>query len=232
MNTFLSRKLLFLVLSSLLLTQLSACFPLVAGAALVGGVVVASDRRSVGAQAEDQALEMKVSQSIGSKISKAAHINVTSYNRIVLLTGEVPSTAEQSQLVALANLVPNIREVHNEVIVGPASSLGQRSQDTVLTTKVKSGLIDQRGIKADTIKVVSEQGIVYLMGLVTTEEANIAQQRTATVPGVIRVVSLLEIISKEELLRLQPPPPPPPPSLPPTKFNIGDKDYNQQSQSN
>ena len=151
-------------------SSLSACVPLVIGGAAVGGAFVATDRRTSGAQLEDEGIELRANNRIGQSLSENAHVNVTSYNRQVLLTGEVPTTADQQKLQDLVLKVENVRSVVNEVGVLGASSLTQRSSDTLITGKVKATLVDAKDVQSNTFKVITERGVVYLMGRVSLRE--------------------------------------------------------------
>jgi len=185
--------------------SLSACAPLLVGSA-VGGALVATDRRTSGTLLEDQTIELKAANRIRDAIGNQAHVNVTSYNRHVLLSGEVPDDRTRDTAAAAARQVENVVNVMNELIVAPNSSLSTRSSDVVLAGKVKATLIDARDLMANAFKVVVERGEVYLMGVVTEREANRAAELTATISGVRRVVKAFQIISEDELARRLPPP--------------------------
>ncbi|PPE71123.1 BON domain-containing protein [Caldimonas thermodepolymerans] len=183
---------------------LSACAPLVVGGAMVGGVMVALDRRTSGAQVEDQAIELKAINRIKEVAGDRVHVNATSFNRMVLLTGEVP-TEEDKQAIELAvSRIENVRSIVNELAVMEKSSLASRSSDVILAGKVKATLVDARDIQANAFKVVTERGIVYLMGIVTEREANRASDLARSVSGVRKVVRVFEIVSEEELARILP----------------------------
>lgn len=183
-------------------TALPGCAPLLVGGAMVGGAMVAVDRRTAGAQFEDQAIELKASNRIRA-LRPNAHVNVTSYNRMVLLTGEVMAEADRALVQAEAEKVENVRSVVNEVAVMGPSSLTARGNDGVLSTKVKATLVDAADMKATAVKVVTERGTVYLMGRVTEREAARAAQLASHVSGVQKVVRVFEILTDEELARLQ-----------------------------
>ena len=183
-------------------SSLSACVPLVIGGAAVGGAFVATDRRTSGAQLEDEGIELRANNRIGQSMSENAHINVTSYNRQVLLTGEVPTAADQQKLQDLVLKVENVRSVVNEVGVLGASSLTQRSSDTLVTGKVKATLVDAKDVQSNTFKVITERGVVYLMGRVSLREANRATELARSVSGVQKVVRVFDILSEEELKSL------------------------------
>ncbi len=190
---------------------LGACVPLVplvVGGAVVGGTLVATDRRTSGAQLEDEGIELRGGARLRESLGERAHVNVTSYNRQVLLTGEVP-TAQDKQLVeqTIAK-VENVKTVVNELAVLGNSTLGQRSSDSLVTGKVKAGFVDAKDLYANAFKVVTERGTTYLMGRVTQREADRATEVARGIAGVQRLVRVLEIISEDELKRLLPAPPP------------------------
>jgi len=194
-----------IVLSALaavaLATSLSACAPLVFGGAAVGALV-AMDRRTSGAQLEDEGIEMRASNTIKTALGERVHVNITSYNRQVLLTGEVPDAGHRQTVEDLVTKVENVRGVVNELVVAPASTLGQRSTDALTTTRVRAALVDARDLSAPAFKVVTERGTVYLMGRVTQREADRATQVVRNVGSVQKVVRIFEIISEAELARI------------------------------
>ncbi|MCW5609513.1 MAG: BON domain-containing protein [Rubrivivax sp.] len=181
--------------------MLAGCAPLLVGTAVVGTGLVVSDRRTTGTQLEDQSIELKAA----SRIRDAAtlgRVSATSYNRIVLLTGEVPGEAEKAAAERAVRAVENVQGVVNELAVMPNTTLGQRSNDTVLGTKVKASFVDTKDLQANAFKVVADRGIVYLMGRVTEREAHRATEIARSVAGVQKVVRVLEIISEDELQRI------------------------------
>ena len=196
--------------ATLLSGALTACVPLLLGGAAAGGSLVATDRRTSGAQLEDEGIELRAGSRLRSGVGDRAHINVTSYNRQVLLTGEVP-TAQDKQLVEqIVSRVENVSTVVNELGVMGNSSLMQRSSDTLVTGRVKSMLIDAADLYANSFKVVTERDTTYLMGRVTQREADRGTEIVRSTPGVQKVVRIFEIISQEELARLLPQPAKPP----------------------
>lgn len=200
-----SRFLLTLVAAGSLTLALSACAPLIIGGAMVGGGMVAIDRRTSGAQLEDEGIELRANSRLGDALGDKAHINITSYNRQVLLTGEVASEKDKQTAETVVSKVDNVRAVVNELAVLGSSSLSQRSNDSLVTGKVKATLVDAKDISASAFKVTTERGVVYLMGRVTQREANRATDVVRTVSGVQRVVRVLEVITEQELQNLQPP---------------------------
>ncbi len=183
-----------LSLLACLLAVLPGCVPLIAATGIGVGVMVVEDRRSAGTQLEDQTIETKASGRIQDKHGDRAHVSVTSYNRWVLLTGEVPSDEIRQDVTSLVLAVPNVRNVANEISIAGVTSFGSRSNDSILTTKVKSRLVSAKGVSANNVKVVTENGVVYLMGLVTRKEAEAATDTTATTAGVQRVVKVFEYL--------------------------------------
>jgi osmotically-inducible protein OsmY len=171
---------------------LSGCVPIVIGAAAAGTALVVADRRSVGAQADDEAIELKISSNVGSTFGDRVHVSVTSYNGIVLLTGEVPTQELRSQIEQIARTTPKVRRVDDELTVGAVTSIGARSNDAYITSKVKARLVETNKVPANLVKVVTERQVVYLMGIVSHAEGDAAAQIAATTSGVIRVVKLFE----------------------------------------
>ena len=187
--------------------SLSACVPLVVGGAVVGTLVVI-DRRTSGTQLEDEGIEFRASNRIKEVIGDKGHVNVTSYNRQVLLTGEVP-TAKDRELVEKAVAgVDNVRSVVDELAVMPNSTLTQRSNDTLITGKVKASFVDAKDISLNAFKIVTERNTVFLMGRVTPREVARATEIARGVGGVEKVVRVFEIISEDELARYQAKPAP------------------------
>jgi osmotically-inducible protein OsmY len=174
----------------------------VAGGAIAGGAVLATDRRSVGAQVDDQSIELRAAAAIASAIGERGNVSATSYNRVVLLTGQVPAEADRGKVEAAVAQVANVRAVVNEVAVMPNSSLGQKTNDSIATSKVKAAFFDAKGVPASAIKVVTERDVVYLMGRVTEAEANAAANTARSVSGVTKVVKVFEIITPAELAAL------------------------------
>jgi osmotically-inducible protein OsmY len=191
------------VAAATLATSLTACFPLVVGGA-VGGTMVALDRRTSGAQLEDEGIELRAAGRVRDAFGNRVHVNATSYNRQVLLTGEVSTEQEKQQVEEVISKVENVRGVVNELAVMPVTALTERSVDALVTGKVKATLVDARDVYASAFKVVTERGTVYLLGRVTQREADRVTELTRTVGGVKRVVRVLEIITEEELQRLLP----------------------------
>ena len=186
---------------------LSACAPLIVGGAVVGSVM-AVDRRTTGTQIEDEGIELRAANRIRETLGDRVHVNVTSYNRQALLTGEVPNAQDRQTVEQIVSQVENTRSVVNDLAVAPNSSLGQRSTDTFITGKVRASLVDAQDISANSFKVVTERNIVYLMGRVSQREANRATEIARGVSDVRKVVRVFEIVSEEELRRIAPQPAP------------------------
>ena len=184
---------------------LSGCAPLVVGGAVMTGVV-AVDRRTTGTQIEDEAIELKVASAIHKELGERVHLNVTSYNRRALLTGEVRSEADRARATLLAQSQENVKDVVNDLVVGSPSSLTQRTKDTVITGQIKAAFLDAKDLQSNAVKVITERGVVYLMGRVTSREAQRATDIARGIGGVAKVVRVFEDISEEELKRLSQPP--------------------------
>lgn len=181
--------------------MLSGCFPVVA-AGVGTAALAAIDRRTTGAQVEDEGIELRAANQISQRLGDKAHINVTSFNRIVLLTGEVHDEAARSQLEVIVSGLQNVKGVSNEAVVGMISSLTDRSNDALITSKVKARFVDASRFNAVHVKVVTEASVVYLMGLVTRTEADAAKQIASTTSGVKRVVAVFDIITDAQAREL------------------------------
>ena len=206
MKPLLTHRLGLLALTATLLTgTLSACVPLVMGGAVVTGMAMV-DRRSSGAQLDDEAIELRTSNRMLQAFGERVHINATSYNRQLLLTGEVPTEQDKQLAEKVVSGVENVRNVVNELAVLGNSTLSQRSSDALVTSRVKANLIDAKDLFANAFKVTTERGTVYLMGRVTQREANRATEVVSETSGVLRVVRILEIISEDELTHMLPAP--------------------------
>jgi osmotically-inducible protein OsmY len=191
------------VLCAALLSQLSGCVAVFAGAA-VSGALASADRRTIGTQTEDEGIEVKAATRLPGIVGDAGHVNVTSYNRKVLVTGEVRDAAMKRAVADEVRSISNVETVMDELEISGASSYTSRSSDTLITSKVKLSLADKKTVKATSFKVVTERGTVYLMGLVTQREGNIAAQVAQGVSGVMRVVKMFEYISEEDQRAMEP----------------------------
>ena len=186
------RTAIALLLAALPLMQ--GCTAAVVAGAAVGGIMVASDRRTVGTITEDEGIELKASGRIGERYKDSAHVNVTSYNRMVLLTGEVPDAAARTEVERIARGVENVRGVYNETIVAGTSSFTARSNDSIITSKVKGRFLDAGKFNAVHVKVVTENSVVFLLGLVKKQEAADATELARTTSGVQKVVRVFEYL--------------------------------------
>jgi len=170
----------------------TGCAPLVVGA-IGTGALVAADRRSTGAVVDDEGIELKV-RNASLRYGSDLHLSVTSYNGVVLLSGEAPSQDVINDLVNFARTTARVRKVENEMTVGPVASLGSRSNDTLITSKVKARFVEANRFAPVHVKVVTERGVVYLFGLVSRDEAQAATEIAAATSGVQRVVRLFEYV--------------------------------------
>ncbi len=206
--TYPTRRLLtLLTVTAVMSGSLTACFPVLMGGAVMTGFV-ATDRRTSGAQLEDEGIELRAASRIQDNLGERVHVNVTSYNRRVLLTGEVPTAQDRQLVEQVASRVENVQSVVNELAVLGNSTLSQRSSDTLVTGRVKAGFVDAKDLFANAYKVVTERGIVYLMGRVTQREADRATDIARSTSGVQKVVRVFEIISEDELRNTLPQPAP------------------------
>lgn len=206
MNFSLRRTGTLLVLLGGTLGALTACFPLVMGGAVVTGIV-ATDRRTAGTVVEDEGIELRAASRIRENLGERGHVNVTSYNRQVLLTGEVASAQDKQLVEQIVGGVDAVRHVVNEIGVMGNSTLTQRSSDSLVTGRVKAGLVDAKDLFTNAFKITTERGTVYVMGRVTARESARATDIISGTTGVQRVVRILEIISEDELARLSSAPP-------------------------
>jgi osmotically-inducible protein OsmY len=187
------------VVVSLAAASLSACIPLMVGGA-AGGALMAADRRTSGAQLEDEGIELRASSRVrNTPVAERAHVNITSYNRQVLITGEAPNAQDKQLVEQIVKSVDNISSVVNELQIGFISSLSTRSNDALISGRVKAGILDSRDLFLKAFKVFTESGTVYLMGRVTQREADRATEVARSIPGVQKVVRVFEIISEDEL---------------------------------
>ncbi len=185
-------------------TALTGCAALLVGGAMVGGSLLVTDRRTSGAQIEDQAIEMKSKTRVREILGDRGHVSVTSYNRLVLISGEVPTEADKAAIEQSVAKVDGVRSTVNELAPMTATSLSNRSNDALVTSKVKATLLDAGDISANAFKVVTERGTVYLMGRVTEREAERASELTRSIGGVQKVVRVLEVVSEAELAEIDP----------------------------
>jgi osmotically-inducible protein OsmY len=207
MKLTMNRTACTLLAAAALAAGLSACAPLVVGGAVMGGMM-ATDRRTTGTQVEDEGIELRAVNRIREALGDRAHVNVTSFNRQVLLTGEVPTAQDRATVDQIVAGVNNVRSVVNDLAVMPSTSLGQRSNDVLITGKVRASFVDAKDVFASAYKVVTERNVVYLMGLVTPREATRATEIARGVGGVSKVVRVFEMITEDDLRRASTQPPP------------------------
>ncbi|MGQ0650776.1 MAG: BON domain-containing protein [Betaproteobacteria bacterium] len=189
----------------LLAVPLAGCAPVLLGAAAGGAYASFEDRRSAGVQIDDEGIELRVGNRISDRFGDRVHVSVTSFNRSVLLTGEVPDAQAREEVERIARAVPGVQGVANELELAGASSLGARTNDAFITSKVKARFLDARKFNPVHVKVVTEAGVVYLLGVVTEQEANEAAELARTMSGVRKVVKIFEICrSSDEVCRPRP----------------------------
>jgi osmotically-inducible protein OsmY len=193
MHAFTKTSLGTLILAVALSTQLTACVPVIVGGAAVGGSM-AADRRTSGTYIEDQAIELKASKAIADSLKEKVHANVTSFNRQLLITGEVSDEANKKKAESLVKPIENVLSIHNYLAIGANSSLSNRTNDAYITSKVKANFIKENKFSANYVKVVTESGSVYLLGLVTHKEADDAVEIARNIGGVKTVVKVFEYI--------------------------------------
>jgi len=175
--------------------SLSGCVPVVVAGSVAAGAAIATDRRTTGAQLDDEVIEDKTVLALQERFKgDAFHVNVTSYNGVVLLTGEVPAESAKADIEQLVRATPKVRAIQDELAVGTATDLGSRSNDTLITSKVKARFVETNKFQINHVKVVTERGTVYLMGVVTHEEGQAAGEIASTTDGVQRVVKVFEYI--------------------------------------
>jgi len=183
------------LLAAVALSQ-NACVPLIVAGGVAAGASVATDRRTTGAQLDDEVIEDKNALAINERFKGGdVHVNVTSYNGIVLLTGEVPTDAARADIEQMVRSTPKVRAVQNELVVGPVTDLQSRSNDTLITSKVKARFVEAAKFQINYVKVVTEHGVVYLMGVVRRGEGDDAAELARTTSGVQRVVKVFEYIN-------------------------------------
>ena len=182
-----------LLMAAVIATQLTACFPVVVGGAAAGGLM-AADRRTAGAYVDDEAIEIKAERNIDDELGDKIHVNVTSYNRNVLITGEAIDEATKAKAESIAKSVANVRGVTNELAIAAASSRMERNNDAYITTKVKARMLTEHRFPVNYVKVVTEDSVVYLMGIVTHKEADDAVEIARGTDGVQKVVKVFEYL--------------------------------------
>lgn len=201
MKMQLRRQTLSLLLGAVGATALSGCFPLVAGG-MAGGAMVIADRRNPGTQAIDRGIQLEAESFLIKNYGDNVHVNVTVFNRRVLLTGETRTDALKLEVANKVKAMKNVADVYNELVAAPLSALSARANDTYLTTRIKGSMIAQEGVPSNSMRVVTEASKVYLMGIVTEAEAERAVNIARGVPGVKQVTKVFDLISEADKRRL------------------------------
>jgi osmotically-inducible protein OsmY len=201
LSSNLLRAMRTLALAAAAAGTLGGCAAVAIGAA-AGAALVVVDRRTAGVQLEDQNIELKSLTRVREVLGDRGHVNVTSYNRMALITGEVPTEGDRTAVEQAIARIENVRSTVNDLAVMGPSSLGARSNDTILTSKVKATYVDAKDLEATAVKVVTERGTVYLMGRVTEREASRAVELARSISGVQKVVRVFEIVTEAELATL------------------------------
>lgn len=183
------------------LTAAQGCIPVIVGGT-GAAVAMATDRRSSGTYVEDEGIEWKASNRINERLGDKVHVNATSFNRKLLLTGEAFNEASREEAGRIAAAVENVKEVVNDLRIAPTSTLSARGNDSYISSKVKARFVDQKDFRIQQVKVTTEAGTVFLMGLVTEKEGNAATEVARTTNGVQKVVRVFEYISEDEARRL------------------------------
>ncbi len=200
-HVFFKRLVGAVALTGLLGGALTACIPLVIGGAAAGGALVATDRRTSGAQLEDEGIELRANSRIRSSVGDSTHVNVTSYNRQALITGEAPNEQQKQLVEQIVKSVDNVGSVVNEMTIGFVSSLSRRSQDALISGRIKASILDSKDLFLNAFKVFTENGTVYLMGRVTQREADRVTSIARSTSGVSKVIRVFEIVTEDELVR-------------------------------
>ncbi len=192
-----------LVVAALAASALPACAPLVIGGIVAGTAIVATDRRTTGAQVDDTTIQLRLGNELGTAFNnqKDVHISINSFERKVLLTGEVPTEEAKAKAGDIAARSQNVRMVVNELAVAPVSSMGQRTDDTTLGAKVRAQFVNTTEIPFNAVGIVTERGVVYLMGFVTEKEGEIAAYVASRVSGVKQVVKVFDYGTPEDVQR-------------------------------
>lgn len=176
-----------------ILGALQGCFPVIA-AGVGTGALMANDRRTTGAYIEDESIENKAASQISTKYKNTSHVNVTSFNRHALVTGEAPNEETKAGITQIVTDVPNVKAVSNELVVSGLTGITSRGSDSLITGDVKLRFLNNKVFQADHVKVITENGTVFLMGLVYRKEAEAATEIASTTSGVRRVVKVFEYL--------------------------------------
>jgi osmotically-inducible protein OsmY len=197
----LRRPLALFALCGMTAMTLQGCIEMAVGTAVMG-TIAATDRRTFGAQTEDKAIAVKGENRVGNLVGSAGHVNISSFNRKVLITGEVPDEATKTAVEREIADIAGVQSIVNDLVVAPPTSFSSRSNDTLLTGKVKASLIDAQDISANSYKVVTERAVVYLMGRVTQREGTRASEIARGVAGVQKVVKVFEYITEDDVRQM------------------------------
>lgn len=195
------RPLARLALCGMIAISLQGCIEMAVGTAVVG-TIAATDRRTFGAQTEDKAIALKGETRVANMVGSAGHVNINSFNRKVLLTGEVPDEATRTSVEREIADIAGVQSIVNDLVVAPPASYTSRSNDTLITGKVKASLVDAKDISANSFKVVTERAVVYLMGRVTQREGTRAAEVARGVAGVQKVVKVFEYITEDDVRQM------------------------------
>jgi len=201
MKTILRRKILGMIGGATLIATLSGCFPLVAGG-MAGGALVSADRRNPGTQAMDRGIQLEAESMLIKTYGDNVHVNVSVFNRRVLLTGEVRTDTLKNEVAQKIKAMKNVTEVVNELVPAPLSAFTARANDSYLTTRIKAAFMTKENIPSNSMRIVTEASKVYLMGIVTEQEANQAVEIARQVPGVKQVTKIFDVISEADKKRL------------------------------
>jgi osmotically-inducible protein OsmY len=197
-----NRYIVHVICAALIAAATAACAPLLVGVVVAGTALVVTDRRTTGSQVDDQTIQLRVANELSTALGKLpVHINVNSFDRKVLLTGEVPDEATKARAGEIATATQNVRAVVNELAILPPTSMSDRTSDTALATKVRAAFVNTREIAFNSVEIVTERGIVYLLGLVTEQEGQLVAQVASKVSGVKQVVKVFDYASREEIER-------------------------------
>lgn len=193
-----------------LLLQLVGCIAvpaLMVGGGVGMGTMLATDRRTPGAVIEDRGIETKAALRIREALGDAVHVNVSSYNRLALITGEVPDAKRKAQIEKIILDVENVQKTVNELAIMENTSITARLQDGILTSRIRATLIDEKDLIANAFKVTTERGVVYIQGRATAREIALMTEIVSGLPGVTRVVRMVDVLSEEDLSGMLPAPP-------------------------
>jgi osmotically-inducible protein OsmY len=201
MTEQLKRQTLKLIVLGAGASTLSGCLPLVAGG-MAGGAMVVADRRNPGTQAIDRGIQLEAESFLTKKYGDNIHVNVSVFNRRVLLTGETRTEAIKTSVEADIKSMKNVTTIFNEMVAAPISGLSARANDSFLTTRIKGAFVATEGVPSNSMKVITEASKVYLMGVVTDAEANRAVEIARSIPGVKQVTKVFDLISEADKKRL------------------------------